>query len=408
MIRTHNTGDYWVPQDTKYPVAAAGALFRNRSKPCTEEDVQLTPSQTYGVVTQENYMELSGNRVVLNTMGASNMKRVRPGDFIIHLRSFQGGIELSRIAGKVSNAYTVLEPSPLVDIEYFRWLLKSDVFINGLSSLTDQLRDGQSISFGTFSKLAFPLPPLETQRRIADYLDRETGQIDETITRIDRVVELLEERHQAFVDSCVQNSGKYAPLSLVIKQSQTGPFGTQLSAEEYVPGGIPIINPTHIQDEKIVPEKHISVSASTFERLKRFALSEGDLILGRKGDVRKSALMKASDLPALCGSDSLFLRPDLNQVNPSFLRWWFRSSEAFEHLSTHSVGATLAGLNQEIIQLTRVPLPPLDEQSNIVQRLEEDTSSNALMKEKAQTMRDLLLERRSAVITDAVTGRIEV
>lgn len=348
---------------------------------------------------------------VAKSATTAGRKLLREGQLAINSRSDRrGAAGVSKLTGSVSVVNTVIDfDNDELHPDYLHHLIRSRPFQEEYFRFgTGIVDDLWSTRFSRMAQIRIPLPSVETQRRIADYLDWETGQIDETIARIDRVVELLEERHQAFVDSCVQNSGKYAPLSLVIKQSQTGPFGTQLSAEEYVPGGIPIINPTHIQDEKIVPEKHISVSASTFERLKRFALSEGDLILGRKGDVRKSALMKASDLPALCGSDSLFLRPDLNQVNPSFLRWWFRSSEAFEHLSTHSVGATLAGLNQEIIQLTRVPLPPLDEQSNIVQRLEEDTSSNALMKEKAQTMRDLLLERRSAVITDAVTGRIEV
>ena len=176
MTSVKNSDVYWLGKvASDWEIAPAWRVMKERGEKSLPDDVHLTPSQTHGVLTQQDYMDRTGNKVVLNLAGADNMKRVRAGDFIIHLRSFQGGIEASAIDGKVSNAYTVLTPAPDAHFGYYRWFMKSVPLIEGLASSTDQLRDGQSINFSRFSRLSLPFPPLETQRRIADYLDRETA-----------------------------------------------------------------------------------------------------------------------------------------------------------------------------------------------------------------------------------------
>ena len=131
------------------------------------------------------------------------MKHVEPGDFVSHLRSFQGGLELSRLRGKVSTAYTVLKGSKSVDVSYYRHLFKSADFIHGLSHLTNQLRDGQTINYARLEKLVLPVPPLEEQRRIADEIDRETAEIDAMIADITELRDLLAERRAAVIAAAV-------------------------------------------------------------------------------------------------------------------------------------------------------------------------------------------------------------
>jgi type I restriction enzyme S subunit len=148
-------------------------------------------------------MKLTGNRVVLNLTGSDNMKHVESGDFVIHLRSFQGGIEYSQYTGKVSNAYTVLQPKETVVPDFFRHVLKSYGFISELSKTTDQLRDGQSIKFSQLDLLEFPLPSPEIQQKIADFLDTEIAQIDNLIAKQERLLELLEEKRRATITHAV-------------------------------------------------------------------------------------------------------------------------------------------------------------------------------------------------------------
>lgn len=199
----YQNGTHWLPSNSPWPLVPAGALFRNRSERSHASDPHLTPSQTHGVITQSDYMKITGNRVVLNLTGSDNMKHVESGDFIIHLRSFQGGLEYSPIEGKVSNAYTVLQPSPQVHAPFYAYMLKSKPFIAGLASLTDQLRDGQNITHSKFALLRLPLPPLDEQRRIADHLDAETAKIDAMIAKAGELRALLDERRSALITATV-------------------------------------------------------------------------------------------------------------------------------------------------------------------------------------------------------------
>src|SRR5699024_390140 len=204
MTNVKNSDVYWLGKvASDWEVVPAWRVMTERREKSLPDDVHLTPSQTHGVLTQQEYMDRTGNKVVLNLAGADNMKRVRAGDFIIHLRSFEGGIEASTIDGKVSNAYTVLTPAPDAHFGYYRWFMKSVPLIEGLASSTDQLRDGQSINFSRFSRLSLPLAPLETQRRIADYLERETAEIDAAVADLDRSVDLLKKRRKVMIAQSV-------------------------------------------------------------------------------------------------------------------------------------------------------------------------------------------------------------
>ena len=204
MTNVKNSDVYWLGKvASDWEVVPAWRVMTERREKSLPDDVHLTPSQTHGVLTQQEYMDRTGNKVVLNLAGADNMKRVRAGDFIIHLRSFEGGIEASTINGKVSNAYTVLTPAPDAHFGYYRWFMKSVPLIEGLASSTDQLRDGQSINFSRFSRLSLPFPPFETQQRIADYLDRETTEIDSLISESTRFRKLLLKRRSVLIAEVV-------------------------------------------------------------------------------------------------------------------------------------------------------------------------------------------------------------
>ena len=89
-----------IPDD--WECVPAWSLFSERIEKAEPGDVHLTPSQAHGVLPQTEYMEITGSRVVLNLTGADNMKAVHEGDFICHLRSFQGGLEQSLLRGKVA------------------------------------------------------------------------------------------------------------------------------------------------------------------------------------------------------------------------------------------------------------------------------------------------------------------
>jgi len=197
-----------------WEVVPGNLLFSERSGKSYQDDTHLTPSQTYGVLPQQEYIDMTGNRVVLNLAGADNMKHVEKDDFIIHLRSFQGGIEHSNYAGKVSNAYCVLIPNKQVNPKYFRWVLKSSGFIQELSSTTDQLRDGQSIKFNEFRGIGFPLPSLPEQGIIASVLDSKMAAISQSISAVENLQLKLKELRDSLCNSWFPFGNEIDPSSL--------------------------------------------------------------------------------------------------------------------------------------------------------------------------------------------------
>src|SRR5690606_38085769 len=147
-------------------------LFDEMREPARLDDEQLSATQRYGVIPQRRFMEAEDQKVVLALAGTASFKHVQKDDFVISLRSFQGGIEHSNYQGCVSPAYTVLRPSMAVVPRYWAYTLKSSSYVSALQTVTAGIREGKNISFSQFGSLELPIPPLEEQCAISIMLDR--------------------------------------------------------------------------------------------------------------------------------------------------------------------------------------------------------------------------------------------
>ena len=162
--------------------------------------VQLTASQKYGVITQEEYMQRTGARVVVVQKDFDILKLVCPGDFVIHMRSFQGGLEYSELKGSTSSAYIMLIPkSTILEPRYYRWFFKSDIYIDALSSTTNLVRDGQAMRWANFIQLPILFPSKEEQQAIASYLDTKCAEIDAIIDGKRQQLAVLEEYKKSVI-----------------------------------------------------------------------------------------------------------------------------------------------------------------------------------------------------------------
>lgn len=141
----------------------------------------LSPTQKYGVIPQDKYEELTGmNAVKLNdSTNYALLKTIHKGDYCISLRSFQGGFEYSEYEGVVSPAYQVFYPIITIADGYYKYLFKEKGFIDVMNSYTMSLRDGKNIAFDDFGDTFIPVPPLDEQQGIADYLDNKCAEIEQ-------------------------------------------------------------------------------------------------------------------------------------------------------------------------------------------------------------------------------------
>ena len=129
------------------------ALFTQRKDKAQKGERQLTSSQQYGILYQDDYMELTGSKVVTVEKDFDILKHVEAGDFVISMRSFQGGLEYSTKSGAISSAYVMLVPNlELVYPRFYRWLLKSSIYIDALQRTTNMVRDGQAMRYSNFAQ----------------------------------------------------------------------------------------------------------------------------------------------------------------------------------------------------------------------------------------------------------------
>lgn len=186
-----------------WEVCQSRRMFAVRSEPALPSDKMLTASQKYGVLFQTDYVELEGRRVVEVIKGVESLKHVEPDDFIISMRSFQGGIEWCSLSGSTSFHYVMIKPIKNVYPPYFAHLFKSLTYIQALRSTTDLIRDGQELRYSNFVQVGLPVAPLDEQRKIAMVIDEEVLKLDKLAVEAGNIIELLKERRKALVLAAV-------------------------------------------------------------------------------------------------------------------------------------------------------------------------------------------------------------
>lgn len=198
-IQANWMGD--IPADWK--MIPSKRLFLESKERKHPDDKPATASQKYGIILQEDYMKSENKRIVIATQGLDDWKHVEPDNFVISLRSFQGGIERSEIFGCVTWHYIVLLPQKYVVPRYFKWLLKSKSYIKALKGTSEFIRDGQDLRYSNFVKVDLPLIPASEQEEIADYIEQETAKIDRAIPVLEKEIELLKEYRTRLISDVV-------------------------------------------------------------------------------------------------------------------------------------------------------------------------------------------------------------
>ena len=192
-IEVKQSGIDWLKKlPIHWNVITPKALFSLRKEKAKKGERQLTASQQYGVIYQDEYMQLTGTKIVTVMKDFDILKHVESGDFVISMRSFQGGLEYSENTGSISSAYVMLIPNPkYVYPKFYRWLFKSSFYINALQSTSNMVRDGQAMRYSNFVQVPLYVVPLSEQKEIASYLDEKCADIDRLIDLKQQKIEKL-------------------------------------------------------------------------------------------------------------------------------------------------------------------------------------------------------------------------
>jgi len=199
-----NSGVAWMEDiPASWEVVPSKSLFRNRRQVATREDTVMTASQTRGIVPREEFMSAEGRRVMVVLRDSYALKKVEVDDFVISMRSFQGGLEWSKVSGAVSPAYVVLVPTKSVVPEYFSHLLKCKSYIAALRSTADYVRDGQELRYSNFGQVPLPLIPLAEQKALATQITQAIGDTDAAMAAVENEITLLKEYRVRLISDVV-------------------------------------------------------------------------------------------------------------------------------------------------------------------------------------------------------------
>ncbi|MFC1518092.1 restriction endonuclease subunit S [Pseudomonadota bacterium] len=407
----------------------AKRLFSNERERASSEDEQLAASQKYGVIPQALMMAQNNAKVMLALKGTDNFKQVKENDFVISLRSFEGGIEHSKYNGCISPAYTVLRLRHESSYpNYFRYALKCSPFIQALNSTSEGIRDGKTITYDEFGELLVVLPSQTEQKAIAIFLDRETQRIDSLIEEKQTFIKLLKEKRQALISHVVtkglnpnvemQDSGiewigqvpKHWGISKVryLGQCQNG---INIGGE-FFGHGTPFVSYGDVYNNTSLPEQVQGLVLSTEKDRDNYSVISGDVLFTRTSETIEeigfSAVCKSTIEQAVFAGFLIRFRPDEGSLEVGFSEYYFRNEKLRAFFAKEMNLVTRASLSQDLLKKMPVLLPPIDEQNEIANYLQAEC--NKFSEIFAETEKTILLleERRTSLISAAVTGKIDV
>ena len=306
---------------------------------------------------------------------------------------------------------------------FLYWVLGSSVF-QGYYELVSYGSTMDSLSQEKIGEFEFYAPPIDEQRAIASFLDIECAKIDSIIEDLEKQLEALKKLKKSIITQAVikgintavsmKDSGVkwigQIPRHWAISRLKycckvkTGPFGTQLSADEYTDGGTPIINVKNIGYGTVNEDDLDRIPDSVKMRLSTHILRKGDIVFGRKGAVDKHAIIDSEHDGWVQGSDCIRIRVE-REIESSFLNYFFGSSGYGDYVVVNSVGSTMASINSDILNNSVVVFPDMQEQLNIVEYLNERTKLvNSLIAGKEKQLVQIR-NHRKALIYEYVAGK---
>ena len=416
-----STGIPWIPEVPEHwEVRKIKYVFAERTEKGYPEEPILCATQKYGVIPQNMYE----NRVVVVNKGLENLKLVRQGNFVISLRPFQGGIEYAHYQGIISAAYTVLQLNRNIEAEYIKHLVKSHDFILLLQTCVTGLREGQNINYELLRKSFLPFPPLSEQRAIVAYIERKERQIDTYIARQAEQIERLKELRKTIISHAVTRGihpyTRFRPTGIpwipevpehwkCVELKRVTVFNP--SRKEYLDGDTLVgyapmeIVRSNMESCLTIEVNKLTAGLTYFE--------EGDVVLAKVTPCFENG--NVAIIPKMIhycgfGSSELFVyRCNKDKLDPKQLFYYFQST-GFVSAGIASMTGTggLKRISPTFARNAKIPLPPISEQRAIVAYIEKKTATVDRMINACHEQTELMKAYKQRLISDVVTGRINV
>lgn len=417
-----DSGIEWIGEIPEgWEVIKAKYLFAQRNEKGNSALVLLSPTQKYGVIPQS---QLEGVVQVKENTDLRVFKTIHIGDFVISLRSFQGGFEFSNYEGVCSPAYQVFHATKDLSNDFFRYLFKSDGFISKINSLTVGIREGKNIQYWDFSNMLLALPPKEVQIRSAQYLNAKCTEIDTMLSKTRSSIEEYKKLKQAVITQAVtkgvrgeremKDSGvawigeipaewSKCHLKNISSEIGDGLHGTPNFDDN---GDVFFINGNNLGGEYVEPRADTKrINSEEFLKYTRPFFSNQTIMISLNGSYGKVSLYK--NFPMLLGKSAGYITL-LPSIDCRYIKYYLSSTPSQIMMTLSLNGTTIPNLSLNTLRNFSIFLPVLCEQKEIADYLDAKCAEiDKLIAKKEQLVKELESYKKS-LIYEVVTGKREV
>lgn len=306
-----------------------------------------------------------------------------------------------------STGYFVFRPKPGIDHRFVFYSLFTENFMGQMESL-QRGASYPAVTDGDVKAQMIPVPPLPEQQRIVGILDEAFGGIATAKANAEKNLQNARALFESHHESVFARHGEgwmEKPLREYVQDISTGPFGSLLHKSDYKHGGIPLVNPINIEGDEIIPDDRKAVGKATAQRLARYALRENDIVIGRRGEIGRCAVVTSHQAGWLCGTGCFVIRPS-EKTNPHFLTHLLRSRPYRGRLEGVAARATMPNISNDDLANLVIKLPPVSQQRSTLALLESLSVETQRLESLYEHKLAALDALKKSLLHQAFTGRL--
>ncbi len=316
-----------------------------------------------------------------------------------------GEVGILRCEAATNQAVCGIYPNENISPEYLYYF-----FLNHKDQLVAQaVGNAQpNISQQKIKDTEIDLPCISVQKRLVAILDEVFADIEQVRAKTEQNLKNARELFESYLQQVFSQRGEgweSMTLSQATGGVYTGPFGSLLHKSDYIENGVPLVNPAHITSVGVEPDLRKTISEETAQRLKSYVMSEGDIVIARRGEMGRCALVTSKEEGYLCGTGSFFIKSS-DRVLGDYLVRYLRSAAGKKRLEQIASGAVMLNLSNAELSNFSLYFPPVDKQKEIVREIGEVSEKIEAM---ALVYQDKLLaldELKKSILQKAFSGEL--
>ena len=264
------------------------------------------------------------------------------------------------------------------------------------------------VTKGSMENRLLPFPPIPEQQRIVAILDQAFADIEKARANAEQNLKNARELFDSYLQQVFSQRGEgwvESTLGQATGGVYTGPFGSLLHKSDYIANGIPLVNPAHITDTGILADENKSVSLEVAKRLSSYVMREGDIVIGRRGEMGRCALVTDKEDGFLCGTGSFFIKSS-SRCHGEYLVRFLRSASCKAKLESIAGGAVMPNLSNKDLSCFNLYLPSYERQKELAAEI-------ALVAKRTRNVEDVyqaklysLDELKKSLLQKAFSGEL--